>query len=404
MPWTKDGFFPAIFTTQDDDLHKRLKSPIANLYSLSNVITLEKAVNGAISVFFEELDRRFVASKQVFDLCDWLQYFAFEAMGTMTFSSRYGFLEAGMDVGGMIQAIWEFMLVVGPMTQVPWMDKLLFKNDLMLKLRPGHGSPILEVTHQKIADRLKDINGGADKCSSKREPDLLDRFLEIKAKHTEAPGFSVPAWTFSNVIAGSDSTAVAMKTAMYHLLANPVSLQKLYKELNEAERQNRISRPYPRWEEVQHLPYLDACVQEALRLHPPFCLPLERVVPDGGMTMKGQYLPAGTCVGVHPYVVNRHVPTFGDDADVWRPERWLGLSEDQRRRLENAIMTFGAGRRVCLGKYVALLEVKKVIPALLLNYEWDLVDPKMYKTVNSYFFTQHGLNVRIRKRSVYNFD
>lgn len=116
MPWTKDGFFPAIFTTQDDDLHKRLKSPIANLYSLSNVITLEKAVDITISVFFEEMDRRFLASRQVFDLCEWLQYFAFEAMGTMTFSSRYGFLEAGTDVGGMIGAIWEFMLVVGPVS------------------------------------------------------------------------------------------------------------------------------------------------------------------------------------------------------------------------------------------------------------------------------------------------
>ncbi|KAK7731065.1 hypothetical protein SLS53_008867 [Cytospora paraplurivora] len=188
------------------------------------------------------------------------------------------------------------------MTQVPWMDKLLFKNDLMLKLRPGHGSPILKVTHQKIADRLDGTNGGGDKRSLKREPDLLDRFLEIKAHHPEAPDFSVPAWTFSNVIAGSDSTAVAMKTVMYHLLTNPVSLQKLYVELNETERQNRISRPHPRWEEVQNLPYLDACIQEALRLHPPFCLPLERVVPDGGITIKGRFLPAGTCVGVHPSV------------------------------------------------------------------------------------------------------
>lgn len=116
MPWTKDGFFPAIFTTQDDDLHKRLKNPIANLYSLSNVITLENAVDSAMTVLFKELDKRFVASSSVFDLCDWLQYFAFEAMGTMTFSSRYGFLESGKDVDGMLDAIWQFMLIVGPVS------------------------------------------------------------------------------------------------------------------------------------------------------------------------------------------------------------------------------------------------------------------------------------------------
>lgn len=122
MPWTKDGFFPAIFTTQDDELHKQLKNPIANLYSLSNVITLEKAVDDAMTVLFEELGRRFVASSRAFDLCEWLQYFAFEAMGTMTFSSRYGFLESGGDVGGMLDAIWKFMLIVGPVSA--WGDIL----------------------------------------------------------------------------------------------------------------------------------------------------------------------------------------------------------------------------------------------------------------------------------------
>ena len=116
MPWTKNGLFPAIFTTQDEDLHRTLKSPIAHLYSLSNVIPLERFVDETMEVLFRQIDRRFVQTQKVFDLCDWLQYFAFEAMGTMTFGARYGFLESGHDIGGMIGSIWQFMLVVAPVS------------------------------------------------------------------------------------------------------------------------------------------------------------------------------------------------------------------------------------------------------------------------------------------------
>jgi cytochrome P450 len=150
---------------------------------------------------------------------------------------------------------------------------------------------------------------------------------------------AVTAWTLSNVIAGSDSTAVVMRTVAYNLLAHPDCLRRVYNELLEAEEKGNLSRPYPTWNEVNALPYLDACVNEAIRLHPPFCLPLERVVPAGGVTICGRYFEEGTVVGMNPYVVNRHRPTFGDDADCWRPDRWLGIDEQRRRNLEGSIMT-----------------------------------------------------------------
>ena len=146
-------------------------------------------------------------------------------------------------------------------------------------------------------------------------------------------------WTFSNVIAGSDSTAVVMRTVLYNLLAHPQSENRLFQEFLEVEQKKGLSRPYPSWDEVAELPYLDACVNEAIRLHPPFCLQLERVVPKGGVTICGQHLNGGTVVGMNPYVVNRHRPTFGEDVDEWRPERWLKRDEGYSRKLEQSIMT-----------------------------------------------------------------
>ena len=191
------------------------------------------------------------------------------------------------------------------------------------------------------------------------------------------------------MIAGSDSVGTVMRTIMFNLLAYPHTLEKLHEELRSAN----LSRPFPRFSEVRDLPYLDACVQEGSRMHPPFALPFERVVPKGGVTISGHYLPAGTIVGGSPYVVNRHKETFGQDAEFWRPERWLQSNDANKRKLEQGVLTvsllllisalilanagalkFGAGRRVCLGKHIGLLEIKKLIPFLILTYDVNIRD------------------------------
>lgn len=107
---------PAVFTTQDENQHKTLKTPVASLYLLSNVIQFEPFVDEELSVLFEQLDNRFEKTQNTFDLGDWIQYFAYEVMGTMTFSKRYGFLEQGKDVNGLLRAVWSFMLAVGPVS------------------------------------------------------------------------------------------------------------------------------------------------------------------------------------------------------------------------------------------------------------------------------------------------
>ena len=75
-------------------------------------------------------------------------------------------------------------------------------------------------------------------------------------------------------------------------------------------------------------------------MHPPFGLPLERVVPKGGATICGERFEAGTVVGISGWVVHRDRATFGEDVDVWRPERWL-VGEEERRKMEHALLTVG---------------------------------------------------------------
>jgi cytochrome P450 len=131
-----------------------------------------------------------------------------------------------------------------------------------------------------------------------------------------------------------------MRTVWYNLLAHPETLRRLREELLEADakKPGGFTKPYPSWKDVCDLPYLNACTQEGVRLHPPFCLPFERVVPKGGLTIGGNYYAEGTVVGMSPYVVNRHKPTFGEDSEMWNPDRWM-VPEERKRKLEASVMT-----------------------------------------------------------------
>ncbi|KUI52982.1 Pisatin demethylase [Cytospora mali] len=377
MPYTrKGGALPAVFNTRDEELHKKIKTPIAPLFSLSNTLPLEVFVDKTIMIMTEQLDKRFVGSQVTFDLSNWLQYFAFDVMGTLTFSKRYGFLEQGKDVNNMLNTIWEYMKRASPMTQIPWFDEIWNKNAFIATFRKATGFTILGLVAKYIADRKEARLSGKGAEHGRGDRDMLSQFFELTANNPSLPPWCVTAWTFSNVIAGSDSTAIIMKTVWYNLLAYPETLHRLRAELLEADRVNGgLAKPFPSWKDVCDLPYLDAVIQEGLRMHPPFCLPLERVVPKGGLVIGGTFFPEGTVVGMSPYVANRHRPTFGEDAEVWNPDRWM-VAKDLKQKREAAIMTFGAGRRVCLGRHIAMLELKKIVPALVLRYEFELLDPK----------------------------
>ncbi|KAB8266435.1 cytochrome P450 [Aspergillus minisclerotigenes] len=165
-----------------------------------------------------------------------------------------------------------------------------------------------------------------------------------------------------------------------NLLTHPATLQALSSELVTAN----LTLPYPKWNEVCDLPYLDACIQEA------------RVVPAGGVTVLNHYLPEGTLVGGNPYVVNRHAETFGPDVEEWRPER--RLEGEGRKRLEQSVPTFGAGRRVCLGKYIGILELKRLVSFLVLKYDMKIIDPERFSVENGFFFKQRGFYCNITRR------
>ncbi|CAN8102493.1 unnamed protein product [Discula destructiva] len=389
--YTPDGGRVTVFNALDEDALRMIKSPVAPLFSATSAMSFEPIIDEVLQCFTKNIDRRYVEHGTIFDLAKWSQYYAFDVMGMLTFSKRYSFLDEGDDVGGMLGAIYAYMVNAAPLTQIPWADRLLFKNWLAHAVRRPPSLPILQVVANAVDQRKVQVEIGK---GFNGRPDFLAKFMEIAATHPDLPQGIVSNWTFTNVIAGSDSVGAVITTMMFHLLQNPNSMRKLQTELQSAN----LTRPNPRLSEIQGLPYLDACMWEAIRLHPAFALPYERVVPQGGITIGQYYLPAGTWVGGNPYVVNRHKETFGVDAEFWRPERWLEGDERHKTKLQQSTLTFGAGFRICIGRHIGMLEVKKMISLLVSTYDIRIIDPRLLQVENWWLFTQECVYVRIEKR------
>ena len=102
-------------------------------------------------------------------------------------------------------------------------------------------------------------------------------------------------------------------------------------------------------------------IKEGLRIFPPVTGIMFKEVPAGGDTVKGHFLPEGTQVGWSSFGLMRNVKIWGDDAKLFRPERWFqGSSEEIKKKEIDVEMVFGYGKYQCLGKNVANMELNKV--------------------------------------------
>lgn len=179
------------------------------------------------------------------------------------------------------------------------------------------------------------------------------------------------ALTVANMFAGSDTTAISLRTVFYQLLKQPALMARLVAELTEQKALGKFTRDdaLVEWDEVRQLPYLGAVIKEALRFHPAAGLPLERVVPQRGATICGETVPGGTIVGCSAWVLHRDERVFGAQPEQFRPERWLECPPHQQSLMNNTLFAFGAGARTCIGKNIALLEMYKLVPAVLRTFE-----------------------------------
>lgn len=149
---------------------------------------------------------------------------------------------------------------------------------------------------------------------------------------------------------------------MLALLTHADTYRKTQAEIDAyyASRPGSSSDSVIRYSDAKSLAYVQAAIREALRLWPPSSGLFTKQVPEGGDTMHGYHLPAGTEVGQSNYGIGRIGSLWGPDADVFRPERWLEADAERLRDMQTANdLIFSSGKYLCLGKPIAQMEMSK---------------------------------------------
>ncbi|KAH8887296.1 benzoate 4-monooxygenase cytochrome P450 [Thozetella sp. PMI_491] len=186
---------------------------------------------------------------------------------------------------------------------------------------------------------------------------------------------------------------------LLYVINTPTVYNRLRAELDAAAAAGAPSSPLKDAEAKRH-PYLQAMLREGLRVFPGAASFFFKQVPIGGDTICGHYLPAGTQVGTNVLGILRSKKYWGEDADVFRPERWLGVSEARLEEMNFIFeVQFGFGRYKCLGRPLAFLELTKTLPELLRRFDFAVVNPPPpVKITNAGFFAMEGMWLRVTKR------
>jgi cytochrome P450 len=197
------------------------------------------------------------------------------------------------------------------------------------------------------------------------------------------------------LLAGEDTTANTLAWMIHLLWLNPQTLARATEEVRRV-----VHDPAkPTFDEMAQLNYVEACVHETMRLKPVApVIPLQTV---HDMTIGDVQVPAGIIIQNimrSDSVSDRHLPR----ATRFEPERWLadgngpGSAANAAKRIS---MPFGAGPRICPGRYLALLEMKMAIAVLLGNFEIDKVaTPDGDEAREQLAFTMQPVGLRMRLR------
>ncbi|KAK3307209.1 cytochrome P450 [Chaetomium strumarium] len=393
---------PDIFTETREDVHAT-KKRVANVpYSMAAMQQLSPFINDTIELLVRKIDEHIAANRGVFDLGDYLHYFAFDVLGEVAFSRSFGFLAEGRDVDNAIKTIDNSQMYNGIVGQVPELDHLLRRNPLWQYI-PWLSTKNALITRMALEEMARRQPFDKDNAGLLRTGDgrqdlmasLIQGHLKDPERFREGDVFAV---AHGAIFAGSDSTASTMQSFFWHALDDRRVYNNIVRELEEAVRAGTIPADGNlSWNQSQNLAYLQACLKEAMRVRPAVGLNITRLVPPEGAELDGHFFPGGVSVACNGWVLHRDRDIFGQDADDFRPERWLE-DEERARRMERYMFQFGGGSHLCIGRNLALLEINKVVPRLLRDYRFELAHPgRPLKANASFFVVQSGLEVYIRK-------
>ncbi|KAF2493448.1 cytochrome P450 monooxygenase-like protein [Lophium mytilinum] len=187
--------------------------------------------------------------------------------------------------------------------------------------------------------------------------------------------------------AGFDTSGITLVYVVHELSSRPTLQAALRAELMD------LSPPIvpasapvlPSAKAVDALPLLHAVVWETLRLHPAIPGPQPRVTPEGGCRLgpEGVWVPGGVRVSASAGLLHLEESVF-ERAGEWKPERWMEEGTERRREMDRWFWAFGSGGRMCVGKHLAIHQMKYILAAIYTNFTTIIVNDEGIEQRDAY--------------------
>ncbi|KAK7447292.1 benzoate 4-monooxygenase cytochrome P450 [Colletotrichum acutatum] len=225
-----------------------------------------------------------------FNISDWFNFYSFDVMGDLAFGKSFGMLKEGIKHYFMT-SLHQDMQAIGMFSHMLWLFPI-FKN-----------TPILNENNKRF---WKFVTSQVDEriANPPDRPDVFSWILE------EYQSLKNPTWqdtlnlygdAYLIIVAGSDTTAASLTCLFFELAQKPGVYQRLREEIDDYFAQNAE----PEHSALSKLPYLQACIDETLRLHPPVPSGVQRMTPPEGIDIDGTFIPGDTIIQVPTHTMFR---------------------------------------------------------------------------------------------------
>jgi len=268
--------------------------------------------------------------------------------------------ESAQGLRKLVEAIVESIAKPNVSDLVPFLRR--FDLQGWRRRTARHYEEIFRVLDGIIDRRLAEASSSRD-----THGDFLDALLELLSTGKVARD-NLTTILFDVFAAGSDTIAITVEWAMAELLRNPSTMARVRVELDGAfGSKATVEEP-----DAASLPYLQAVVKEAMRLHPVAPILLPHLAVEDGVEVGGYTVPKGSTVIFNVWAIMRD-PGVWERPDEFLPERFLDKAAGvEFRGKDFEFIPFGAGRRLCPGLPMAERVVPHIVASLLHGFDWRL--------------------------------
>ncbi|TGJ83733.1 hypothetical protein E0Z10_g5027 [Xylaria hypoxylon] len=359
---TSGGIAEALPAIVDVEYHKRRRKMINNLFSVPSMEALSHIVLEVVDSALRKAKEHYDAKKPL-DIQRLYTGITIDTIMKVLCDRSLNLIEAKEEEPPFLATLRTFSESFFLLKHFPiliWLASSI-PQSIAEKLIPGEFEFRRNIRGW-IQERAKEHELGVGKADDGRNT-VIDLLLRPEDGGSPLTHQAVEDETYSFAFAGTHTTSYTMSMGTYYLLRQPEKLERLKQELETVPRNESGLLEY---KQVRDLPYLKAVIKESLRLSSPVPGTIPRVVPKGGITWAGHYLPEGASVSTAIRSIHDN-PDLFPNPEEFMPERWL-----ENDNLDHWLVVFGKGSRACIGLNVAWMESYLTFANFFTHFEMSL--------------------------------